>query len=198
MPSRGRRGHLVAPIRAAGLLAGCGTGGPDNPAPSPSGSVGAEVSADAIADVLPNDLEAETYFDMDRSTWQRWRQDATSMPWHMVSAAGVEQAATCIGQGAPTVVYRPLIVLQAGVVNASSPLPDDHVPWDASQRQAATISDNSVYAVIDDSDHAIPIRNPGAVVAATTAVADSIRAGNADLSACPDDLAAAGVTCEGG
>ena len=329
---RARRGHLVVPICTVALVAGCGGGSSPGAAPSPLGSVGAEISADAVADVLPNDLEAETFLDMDRSAWQQLQQAATSLPWHMVSAAGVEQAAACIGQGAPTVVYidgfasaaapnwslaaveqsdsnrvclfdrpgmglsppragaaphstpeqhaqemldmlavlgepgpyllvpwsygglvaraasaqhpdlvagmvlvdatspllpgldepwngengiidtdtiidtvtngpdmgnRPLIVLQAGVVDASSPLPDTHAQWDAAQHQAATISENSVYAVVDASDHAIPIRNPSAVVAATTAVAESIRTGNADLPACPDDLAAAGVTCKG-
>jgi pimeloyl-ACP methyl ester carboxylesterase len=284
-----------------------------------------------VANVLPNDLEAETYFDMDRSAWQRLRQDALSLPWQMVSAAGVEQAAACIGAGAPTVVYvdgfasaaaphwsqaaigqseanrvclfdrpgmglspdragaaphstpeqhaqemldmlavlgEPGPYLLAGwsygglvartaaaqhpeqvaglvLVDATSPLqpgldeplqgengivdadtiaatvgegPDmDHLPvivlqrgqpekgapadweetWNDLQAQAATISENSLHGVVDESDHAIPIRNPGAVVAATTAVAESIRAGNADLPACPDDLAAAGVTCTG-
>jgi hypothetical protein len=40
-------------------------------------------------------------------------------------------------------------------------------------------------------------RPSGAVVAATTSVAESIRTGNADLPAFPDDLAAVGVTCKG-
>jgi hypothetical protein len=295
------------------------------------GSVGAEISADAVADMLPNDLEAETFLDMDRSAWQQLQQAATSLPWHMVSAAGVEQAAACIGQGAPTVVYidgfasaaapnwslaaveqsdsnrvclfdrpgmglsppragaaphstpeqhaqemldmlavlgepgpyllagwsygglvartaaaqhpemvaglvlidatsplqpgldepwngengfvdtdtvahtvgdgpdmgnQPVIVLQAGQPFEDAPAGTEET-WNDLQRQAATISDNSLHAVVDESDHAIPIRNPGAVVAATTAVAQSIRTGNADLPACPDGLAAAGVTCKG-
>jgi len=70
--------------------------------------------------------------------------------------------------------------------------------WHDLQLQAATISDNSLHAVVDESFHDIPIRHPAAVVAATTAVAESIRAGNATLPPCPDDLIAAGVTCTGG
>jgi pimeloyl-ACP methyl ester carboxylesterase len=331
MPRRGRLGRLVAPICVAALLAGCTAGSPSDPAASPSGSIGAEISAEAVADVLPNDLEAETYFDMDRSAWQQLRRDAMSLPWRMVSAAGVEQAAACIGQGAPTVVYvdgfgspaaphwsqaavaqsesnrvclfdrpgmglspyraeaaphstpeqhaqemlamlevlgepgpyllagwsygglvartaaaqhpemvaglvlidatsplqpgldeplqgenglvdtdtvvrtvgegpdmgtRPVIVLQRGQPEKGAPA-DWEDTWNDLQRQAATISENSLHAVVDESDHAIPIRNPAAVVAATTAVAESLRAGNTDLPACPNDLAAAGVTCTG-
>ena len=52
-----------------------------------------------------NDLQAETYYDMDRAAWDSLRETATSMPWRMVDAGGVQQAAACIGQGAPTVVY---------------------------------------------------------------------------------------------
>lgn len=330
-PRSARRGHLAAPICAVALVAGCGGGSSPGAAPSPVGSVGAEISADTVADMLPNDLEAETFLDMDQSSWQQLQQAATSLPWHMVSAAGVEQAAACIGQGAPTVVYidgfasaaapnwslaaveqsnsnrvclfdrpgmglspdrvgaaphstpeqhaqemldmlavlgepgpyllagwsygglvartaaaqhpemvaglvlidatsplqpgldepwngengitdtdtvaqtvgdgpdmgsQPVIVLQAGQPFEDAPAGFEET-WNDLQRQAATISDNSLHAVVDESDHAIPLRNPGAVVAATTAVAESIRAGDADLPACPDDLAAAGVTCTG-
>jgi pimeloyl-ACP methyl ester carboxylesterase len=268
---------------------------------------------------------------MDRSAWTHWRKEATSMPWHMVSAGGVEQAAACTGSGAPTVVYvdgfnspaapnwsmaasrqsesnrvcmfdrpgmglsparagaathstpeqhaeemldmlavlgepgpylfvpwsygglvaraaaarhpdqvagmvlvdaasplqpgleeptngengfvdtdtvgrtvgegpdmgnRPVIVLQAGRPGKDTP-PDIQQTWNDLQRQATTISDNSLHAVVDDSDHAIPVHNPTAVVAATTAVAESIRTGNADLPACPHEFAAAHVTCSG-
>ncbi len=328
---RPRRGRRAAVICTAALLAGCSTGGPSDPAPTPSGSLGAEIPADAVTDLLPNDLEAETYFDLDRSEWQQLRTAATSLPWRLVSAGGVEHAASCIGQGAPTVVYldgfgapaaphwslaavgqaesnrvclfdrpgmglspyragaaphstpeqhaqemldmlavlgepgpyllagwsygglvartaaaqHPEMVAGMVLVDATSPLlpgldepwngengivdtdtvastvgdgpamgsrpvivlqrgqPDEGTTadweqtWNETQRQAATISDNSVHAVVDGSDHAIPIRNPAAVIAATTAVAQSIRAGNATLPACPDDLAAAAVTCTG-
>lgn len=54
--------------------------------------------------MLSNDLEAE-YPDIDQAVWEQLRRDVTSVPWKMVSAAGLEQAAACIGQGAPTVVY---------------------------------------------------------------------------------------------
>ena len=91
---------------------------------------------------------------------------------------------------------RPVIVLQAGQPDEGTPA-DFAQTWTDLQRQAATISDNSIHAVVDDSDHAIPLRNPAAVVAATTAVAESIRTGNADLPACPHDFAAARVTCTG-
>jgi thioesterase domain-containing protein len=281
--------------------------------------------------MLPNDLQAETYYDMDRAAWESLRETATSMPWRMVDARGVQQAAACIGQGTPTVVYidgwdapaaehwslaaaqqaesnrvcmfdrpgmglsparrgaaphstpeqhaqemfdmlavvgetgpfilvpwsygglvaraaatqrpdqvagmvlvdassplqegwdeplqgedgivdadtitstigvgpkmgnRPVIVLQAGIEDPETP-PEFVTQWRDLQRQAATISANSLHTVVDGSDHAIPIRNPAAVVAATSAVAESVRAGNASLPACPDDLAAAGVTCKG-
>ena len=316
----------------AALLAGC-AGGPTDPAPSPvpSGSIGAEVPADAIADLMPTDLQAETYYDMDRAAWESLRETATSMPWRMVDAGGVQQAAACIGQGAPTVVYidgwdapaaahwslaaaqqakssrvcmfdrpgmglsparrgaaphstpeqhaqemldmlavmgetgpfvlvpwsygglvaraaathrpdqvagmvlvdassplqegldepwqgedgivdtdtiastvgegpdmgnRPVIVLQAGIEDPETPA-EYVTQWRDLQRQAATISANSLYTVVDESDHAIPIRNPAAVVAATSAVAESVRASNATLPACPEDLNAAGVTCSG-
>jgi len=330
-PRRARRGHLVAPIFAVALFAGCTTGSSPDPTPSPTGSVGAEISADAVADLMPTDLQAETYYDMDRAAWESLRETATSMPWRMVDAGGVQQAAACIGQGTPTVVYidgwdapaaehwslaaaqqakssrvcmfdrpgmglsparrgaaphstpeqhaqemldmlavvgetgpfvlvpwsygglvaraaatqrpdqvagivlvdalsplqegldeplqgedgivdvdtiastvgegpdmgnRPLIVLQAGIEDPETPA-EYVTQWRDLQRQAVTISANSLHAVVDESDHAIPIRNPAAVVAATSAVAESVRAGNADLPACPDDLAAAGVTCKG-
>ncbi len=325
------RARLGASICTVALLTGCVAAGPDEPAPSPSGSIGAEISVDAVADELPNDLEAETFWGMDQPAWTQWRKEATSMPWHMVSAGGVEQAAACTGEGSPTVVYidgfnaaaamfwsmaanrqsesnrvctfdrpgmglsparagaaphstpekhaqemldmlsvlgepgpyllvpwsygglvaraasalhpeqvagmvlvdassplqpgleeptngengfidtdtiartigegfgmgnRPVIVLQAGQAGEGTP-PEDQQTWNDLQRQAATISDNAIHAVVDDSDHAIPLRNPAAVVAATTAVAESIRAGNADLPTCPVDLAAAGATCTG-
>ncbi len=324
-------GRLVAPICAVALFSGCTAGSTPDPTPSPSGSVGAEVPTDEIADVMPTDLQAETYFDMDRASWQRLRETATSMPWRMVDAGGVQQAVACIGQGAPTVVYingwdapaaahwslaaaeqaesnrvcmfdrpgmglsparrgaaphstpgqhaqemldmlavqgesgpfvlvpwsygglvaraaatqhpdqiagmvlvdatsplqegldepwqgedgivdtdtiastvgegpdmgnRPVIVLQAGIVDPAAPA-GYATQWRDLQRQAATISANSRYGVVDESDHAIPIRNPAAVVAATSAVAESVRAGNATLPACPEDLDAAGVTCSG-
>lgn len=322
---------MAAPICAAALMASCGTGGPDDPAPSPSGSVGAEISADAVADQMPNALQAETYWSIDQPTWEQARQSAAAMPWRMVSGGGVEQAAACTGEGSPTVVYvdgfdspaaptwsmaasrqsqsnrvcmfdrpgmglspdragaaphsspeqhaqemldmlavlgeagpyllvpwsygglvarsaavqHPELVAGMVLVDASSPLePDLGEPWNGEngfvdtdtiatsvgqgpdmgnrpvivlqsgelaedvpaetqktwnelQRQAATLSDNSLHAVVDDSDHDIPVRNPAAVVAATTAVSESIRAGNADLPICPADLAAAGVTCTG-
>ncbi len=306
-------------------------GGPDSPTPSPSGSIGAAIAADAVADMLPNDLQAETNWGMDESAWQQWKQTATSMPWRMVDAGGVQQASSCVGQGAPTVVYvdgwdspaaaywslvaqeqaksnrvclfdrpgmglspvrrgaaphstpeqhaeemldmlevhgetgpfvlvpwsygglvaqsaaaqHPELVAGMVLVDATSPrLPGLDEPWQGEngivdtdsvastvgegsdmgdrpvivlargqtekgasvgweetwsdlQLQAATISDNSLYAIVDDSDHQIPLRNPAAVVAATSAVAESVRAGNADLPTCPDDLAAARVTCAG-
>lgn len=325
---RGRRGLLAVPICTAALLAGCTTGSPPDPSPSSSGSNGAEIPVDAVTALLPDDPEAE-FPDMDQAVWQQLRRDVASVPWTMVSVAGVEQAAACIGQGAPTVVYldgwggpaavswsqaavaqsesnrvclfdRPgnglspglaasapeqhaqemLAMLQvlgepgpylltgwsygglvartaaaqhpehvAGLVlvDASSPLqtagdvagapiwlpsvgegPDmgnrpvivleaerlgwwpgigqpfvdapeeGHKVWHDLQLQAATISDNSLHAIVDDSFHDIPIRHPAAVVAATTAVSESIRAANATLPPCPDDLIAAGATCTGG
>jgi pimeloyl-ACP methyl ester carboxylesterase len=99
-----------------------------------------------------------------------------------------------VGDG-PAMGDEPVIVLQAGIRNESSPLAYTEAEWEAFQRQAATISSNAVYAVVDISDHAIPARNPDAVVAATTAVSQSIRDGNAPLGECPSALAQAGVTC---
>jgi hypothetical protein len=90
-----------------------------------------------------------------------------------------------------------LIVLQRGQPQKGDP-PGWEDIWNDVQIQASTISDNSLHAVVDESDHAIPFRNPAAVVAATSAAAESIRAGNAALPTCPDDLAATGVTCLGG
>jgi hypothetical protein len=321
----------IPAVCAAVILSGCGASGPDDTMPSPSGSIGAEISVEAVADMLPNALQAETYWGIDQPAWNRWRQSATAIPWTIVSAAGVEQAAACTGAGSPTVVYvdgfdfpaaaswsmaasrqsesnrvcmfdrpgmglspdragaaphstpeqhaqemlgmlavlgepgpyllvpwsygglvaraaaamhpdqvagivlvdatsplqpgleeptngengfidtgtvgrtvgkgpdmgsRPVIVLQAGQPGKDTP-PDIQQSWNELQRQAATISDNSLHAVVDESDHAIPLRNPAAVVAATTTVAESIRTGNADLPACPHDFAAAQVTCTG-
>lgn len=323
---RGRRGLLAVPICTAALLVGCTAGSPPDPSPSPSGSIGAEIPVDSVTAQLLH-REAE-YPGIDEAVWEQLRQDAASVPWRVVSAAGVKQAAACIGQGAPTVVYlngwgspaalgwsqaavaqsesnrvcmfdRPgeglssgradfapeqdaqemLAMLQvlgepgpylltgwsygglvarvaaaqhpeevAGLVlvDASSPLqrhydgdvgpiivpsvgegpdmgnkpvivleaervgwwPGEGQPfvddsegrkrWHDLQLQAATISDNSLHAVVDDSFHDIPMRHPGAVVAATTAVSESIRAGNATLPPCPDALAAAGATCTSG
>ena len=99
-----------------------------------------------------------------------------------------------VGAG-PAMGDEPVIVLQAGVWNDSSPLAYTEAEWEAFQRQAATISSNAVYGVVDGSDHGIPARNPDAVVAATTAVSQSIRDGNAPLGDCPAGLARAGVTC---
>ena len=102
---RGRRGLLAGSLCTAALLAGCTTASPADPSPSPSGSIGAEIPVDAVTALLPTDLQAELDFDMDQAAWQQLRADATSLPWRMVSAAGVEQAAACTGQGTPTVVY---------------------------------------------------------------------------------------------
>ncbi len=324
------RMRLMAPICVAAMLTGC-TSGPDEPAPSPSptGSIGAEVALDAVDDELLTDLQAETYYDIDRAEWQHMGDVARSLPWRMVSAAGVEQAAACTGQGAPTVVYvngfrspaarywppaadvqsqsnrvclfdrpglglsppragaaphstpeqhaqemldmltvlgepgpyllvawsyggliarsaatqnpdavagmvlvdatspllpgldepwngengiidtdtiaqsvgsgpemgdRPVVVLEAGEPWTDAPAGSEET-WRDLQRQSATISDNSFHAIVDDSDHAIPLLNPAAVVAATSAVSESIRAGNSEMPACPDVFADARVTC---
>lgn len=330
MPGRGGRRYWVALLCVVALCAGCTAGDLADPTPSPAGSIGAEISADEVADVLPNDLEAETFLDMDLDTYALMRRTAVSLPWRLVDAGGARQAAACTGTGEPTVVYidgwgspaagswslaaaeqsrtnrvclfdRPglglsparrgaaphstpeqqaeemlvmlatlgepgpyllvpwsyggLVARAAGtahpeqvagvvLVDAVSPLasgmdepwqgengivdtdtiatnvgggPDlgtrpvivltagrnegrtqaELTEWQALQRQAATLSQNSVHAVVDAADHAIPMRNPAAVVAATTTVAESIRAGNADLPTCPEDLAAAGATCTG-
>jgi hypothetical protein len=101
---RGRRGLLAVPICTAALLAGCTAGSPPDPSPAPSVSNGAEIPVEDVTALLANDLEAE-YPDIDQAAWQQLRQDAASVPWKMVSVAGVEQAAACMGQGAPTVVY---------------------------------------------------------------------------------------------
>lgn len=329
-PPISARVRLVTPLCVAAMLTGC-TSSSDEPAPSPSptGSIGAQVALDLVDDELLTDLQAETYYDMDRATWQRMGDVARSLPWRMVSAAGVEQAAACTGQGAPTVVYvngfrtsatvnwplaaevqsrsnrvclfdRPGLALsppRAGaaphstpeqhademldmlavlgepgpyllvawsyggliaraaatqspdavagmvLVDATSPLhPGLDEPWNGEngiidtdtiaqsvgsgpemgdrpvvvlaagkpwedappgynekerelQRQAATISDNSIHAIVAESDHQIPLRNPAAVVAATSAASESIRAGNAEMPACPDIFTGLGVTC---
>jgi len=99
-----------------------------------------------------------------------------------------------VGDG-PAMGNEPIIVLHAGVRNENSPLAYSEAEWEAFQRQAATISSNAVYGVVDGSDHAIPARYPDAVVAATTAVSQSIRDGNAPLGECPAGLAEAGVVC---
>jgi hypothetical protein len=337
-------GRVAAALVLTLALSGC-TGGdgrsapaPDTGAsatgaatatPSPSGSLGAAIAAEAVEDLLPTDLQAETYFDMDRATWQRQRQAALAQPWRIVALGGVEYAAACDGSGEPTVVYidgwdspaadawslaaaeqatstrvclfdrpgmglapprpgaaphstpeqhaeemlavlavlgesgpyvlvpwsygglvaraaavqhpdevagmvlvdatsplqsgldepwngengivdtntvattvgggpdmgdRPVIVLEAGVFDPE--IPKAFVEeWHELQRQASSISDNAVHATVDDSDHAIPYRNPALVVAATTAVAESIRTGNAPLPPCPDALGANGASC---
>ena len=95
--------------------------------------------------------------------------------------------------GGPDLGDRPVIVLTAG---QNEGMPEAMwSEWQDLQAQAATISDNSVHAVAEESDHAIPMRNPQAIVAATTAVSDSIRNSHAPLPACPTTLAAAGTTC---
>lgn len=100
-----------------------------------------------------------------------------------------------VGEG-PDMGGEPVIVLQAGLWNENSPLAYSEAEWDAWQRQAATISSNPVNGVVVDSDHGIPLRNPEAVVAATTAVSASIRDGNAPLGDCPAGLPEAGVACK--
>lgn len=108
----------------------------------------------------------------------------------------VSDAARTVGAG-PDLGDRPVIVLQRGD-RTLPPGDETHIDWDAEdrdQRQATTISTNSLHAVVDDSDHGIPFRNPQAVLAATRAVSESVGAANAPLPDCPSDLAAAGVTC---
>jgi hypothetical protein len=103
-----------------------------------------------------------------------------------------------IGDG-PDMAGAPVIVLQAGVRNGDSPLalsPTGEADWEAWQRQAATLSSNAVYGIVDESDHMIPMRNPDAVVAATAASSESIRDGSAAMGECPVGIAAAGVTCQ--
>ena len=328
-----RRAHGAAAIGlacVAMLMSGC-SGGSEQPAPSrtpsPAGSVGAAVGPDEIQRQLLTDLQAESW-GIEPAAWKRMNEFATSLPWRLVSAAGVQQAAACTGQGAPTVVYvngwgspavpfwmlaadaqaahnrvcvfdrpggglspprtvaaghsspekhggemlamlavldepgpyllvawsygglvaraagtkqsdavagmvlvdavsplmtgldeplsgeqgivdtdtiatsvgsgpnlgkRPVIVLEAGLREEAEGF--DPAEWSQLQRQAATISRNSVHAIVEDSHHDIPVSNPAAVVAATNAVAESIRAANAALAACPEALAASGSTC---
>ena len=99
------------------------------------------------------------------------------------------------GGAGPDLGTRPVIVLTAGQNEGRAQA--ELTEWLNLQRQAATLSQNSVHAVVDAADHAIPMRNPAAVVAATTAVAESSRTANADLASCPEALAAAGATCTG-
>ena len=68
---RGRRGLLAGSLCTAALLAGCTTASPADPSPSPSGSIGAEIPVDAVTALLPTDLQAELYFDMDQAAWQQ-------------------------------------------------------------------------------------------------------------------------------
>lgn len=98
--------------------------------------------------------------------------------------------------GGPDMGGAPVVVLRAGVWNEFSPLAVGESQWEGFQRQAATISSNSVYAVVTASDHWIPMRAPDAVVAATTAVSQSVRDGNTALGRCPAGLADAGADCE--
>ena len=105
----------------------------------------------------------------------------------------VSTAADTIGEG-PDLGDRPVIVLQRG--DRTLP-PGEEIDWaeeDRNQLQATTISTNSLHAVVTDSDHGIPYRNPEAVLAATRAVSESVNADNAALPDCPTDLAASGVT----
>lgn len=114
--------------------------------------------------------------------------------WEGSQGVDLSGAAQSVGAG-PDLGDRPVIVLQRG--DRTLP-PDVEIDWeeeDRNQLQATEISTNSLHAVVDDSDHSIPIRNPQAVIAATTAVSESVRAGNAPLGDCPPDLAAAEVTC---
>lgn len=103
-------------------------------------------------------------------------------------------AARTVGAG-PNLGDRPVIVLQRGDRTLPAGVKIDWDAEDRDQRQATTISTNSLHAVVDDSDHGIPFRNPESVLAATRAVSESVNAGNAPLADCPDDLAASGVTC---
>ena len=347
MTDNHQRSRPIAPRRRVGaiggacaitLLVGCSGTAPEQPepsslsalpGPSPSGSVGAALDAAAVEDLLWSDLQGEQYFGWDQATWQEAKDAALALPWQMISAAGVQQAVACTGEGAPTVVYidgwdapaaanwalaateqaqtnrvcafdrpgsglsparrgaaphstpelhaqemlamlaalgepgpyllvpwsygalvaraaatqqpeqvagmvlvegvsplmsgldeprndengivdtdtiastvgsgpdmgeKPVIVLTAG---DDGPEADAEAvaEWAELQRQAATISDNAVHAIVEESDHSIPQRNPAAVVAATTAVSDSVLAGNAPLPECPEALVAAGATC---
>ena len=131
--------------------------------------------------------------------------DASSPLQTAGDVVGGPIALPSVGEG-PDMGNRPVIVLEAERLGwwpgGGEPFVDApeeaHKVWHDLQLQAATISDNSLHAVVDDSFHNIPIRHPAAVVAATTAVAESIRAGNSPLPPCPDDLIAAGATCTTG
>ena len=123
-------------------------------------------------------------------------QEGLDEPWQGEDGiVDTDTIASTVGEG-PDMANRPVIVLQAGIEDPETP-PEWVTQWRDLQRQAATISDNSLHAVVDESDHAIPIRNPAAVVAATSAVTESLRASHSTLPACPEDLNVAGVTCSG-
>ena len=102
-----------------------------------------------------------------------------------------------VGNG-PDMGSAPVVVLQAGIWDDDSPLAfsdTGEADWEAWQRQAATLSRNAVHGVVVDAGHMIPMHNPDAVVAATTAAAASSRNGNAAMGECPAALGETGVTC---
>lgn len=102
----------------------------------------------------------------------------------------MKAAEDAIGSG-PDLGSKPVVALFAGKSDAPRAV---RKAIAESDEQSKTISDNLAAAVIPESNHAIPILAPEAVVAATRAVARAVTSGS-DLPACPKELAAAGGDC---
>lgn len=98
-----------------------------------------------------------------------------------------------VGSG-PSLGDTPVVVLARGERHPGEPAAD-WASWRRQQEQAASISTNAVHVVVTGSDHAIPVRNPAVIVAATRAVTDSVRAGNSPLGPCLRGLSELSLSC---
>lgn len=98
-----------------------------------------------------------------------------------------------VGSG-PSLGDMPVVVLARGERHPGEPAAD-WASWRRQQEQAASISTNAVHVAVTGSDHAIPVRNPAVIVAATRAVTDSVRAGNSPLGPCLRGLSELSLSC---
>lgn len=98
-----------------------------------------------------------------------------------------------VGSG-PSLGDTPVVVLVRGERHPGEPAAD-WATWRHQQAQAASISTNAVHVVVTGSDHAIPVRNPAVILAATRAVTDSVRAGNSPLGPCFHGLSELSLSC---
>ena len=133
------------------------------------------------------------YRTFDTSGWSEGGQDFD-----------MKAAEEAVGTTGPKLGSKPLVVLQAGKeldLPGTPEAPNRPLPagaakaWAAAQKQAASISANSVLGVVTKSAHTIPQVAPNSVIAAVTAISASITTGQ-PMAACPASFPPAGIACQ--